>query len=218
MTQISDVTDTARAFAFTPENDTAAQAIIAKYPAGRQASAVLPLLDLAQRQNDGWLSQAAIEYVAAYLKMPQIRVQEVATFYTMFNLRPVGRHHVQVCTNLPCWLRGSDDIIAECRRSLGVDIGETTTDGEFTLSEVECLGACVNAPMMQVGDDYYEDLTSETTGKIIAALQAGETPTPGSQIGRRGGEPVGGMTSLTEVPTVEAAAAGSDATTKGGVS
>jgi len=218
MTQASDVTDPTRAFAFTAENDAAAQAIIAKYPAGRQASAVLPLLDLAQRQNDGWLSQATIEYVAAYLEMPQIRVQEVATFYTMFNLRPVGRHHVQVCTNLPCWLRGSDDIVSECRRSLGVEIGETTADGEFTLSEVECLGACVNAPMMQIGDDYYEDLTAESTGEIIATLQAGGTPKPGSQIGRRGGEPVGGLTSLTEVPPAETVAAGSDTTTKGGES
>ena len=218
MTQVSDVTDAATLFAFTPENDAAAQAIIAKYPAGRQASAVLPLLDLAQRQNDGWLSQPAIEYVAEYLGMPRIRVQEVASFYTMFNLRPVGRHHVQVCTNLPCWLRGSDGIVGECRRSLGVDIGETTDDGEFTLSEVECLGACVNAPMMQIGDDYYEDLTPESTGEIIAALRAGKTPKPGSQIGRRGGEPAGGLTSLTEVPPAESAAAGAGATTKGGES
>jgi len=218
MTQAPEMTGTAATFAFTAENDTAAQAFIAKYPAGRRASAVLPLLDLAQRQNDGWLSQAAIEYVADYLEMPRIRVLEVASFYTMFNLRPVGRHHVQVCTNLPCWLRGSDDIVAECRRSLGVDIGETTGDGEFTLSEVECLGACVNAPMMQIGDDYYEDLTPESTGTIIAALQAGETSTPGSQIGRRGGEPVGGLTSLTEVPPVEITAAGSGAATKGGES
>lgn len=216
MNQASPPSDPADGFAFTPENDRTAQAVIAKYPAGRQASAALPLLDLAQRQNEGWLSQAAIEYVADYLGMPRIRVQEVASFYTMYNLRPVGRHHVQVCTNLPCWLRGSDDIVGECRRMLGVDIGGTTEDGEFTLSEVECLGACVNAPMMQIGDDYYEDLTPESAGQIIATLQAGGTPKPGSQTGRRGGEPAGGLTSLTEVPPLETVAPGSAGETRGG--
>lgn len=186
-------------FAFTKENDARAKAIIAKYPAGRQASAVLPLLDLAQRQNDGWLSQAALDYVAAYLEMPPIRVYEVATFYTMFNLKPMGRHHVQVCTNLPCWLRGSDGILDACKRNLGVEPGQTTDDGLFTLSEVECLGACVNAPMIQIGDDFYEDLTPETAESVLDALRAGETPKPGPQNGRQSCEPADGPTTLTEL-------------------
>ena len=186
-------------FAFTAENESRAQAIVAKYPQGRQASAVIPLLDLAQRQNDGWLPQPALDYVADYLGMPPIRVYEVATFYTMFNLQPVGRHHVQVCTNLPCWLRGSEEVVDACQRTLGVAIGETTADGQFTLSEVECLGACVNAPMMQIDDDYYEDLTAETAEAVLRALANGEKPKTGSQIGRRSCEPKGGLTSLTGV-------------------
>ena len=187
-------------FAFSEENLGAARRHIAKYPQGRQASAVLPLLDLAQRQNGGWLTLQALDYVADFLQMPPIRVYEVATFYTMFNLQPVGRHTVQVCTNVPCWLRGSDDIIAACRHKLGIDIGETTPDGAFTLSEGECLGACVNAPMMVIGDVYYEDLTPESTTAILEALARGETPKPGSQIGRRGAEPAAGLTSLTTMP------------------
>jgi len=185
-------------FAFTAENEATAQRIIGKYPAGRQASAVIPLLDLAQRQNGGWLTLPTLDFVAAYLGMPPIRVYEVATFYTMFNLKPIGRHHVQVCTNLACWLRGSEEIVETCRRRLGVALGETTTDGLFTLSEVECLGACVHAPMMQIGDDYYEDLSPESTERILDALARGEQPKAGSQIGRQGAEPVGGLTSLTE--------------------
>ncbi len=184
-------------FAFTAENAERARAIVAKYPAGRQASAVMPLLDLAQRQAGGWLPQPALDYVADYLDMPAIRVYEVATFYTMFNLKPVGRHHVQVCTNLPCWLRGSDGIAEACKRTLGVDWGGSTDDGLFTLSEVECLGACVNAPMMQINDDYYEDLTPETAAQVLRDLRDGKTPAAGSQIGRRSCEPVGGLTSLT---------------------
>ncbi len=184
-------------FAFGEENLAHARAIIAKYPPGRQASAVLPLLDLAQRQGGGWLPRAALDYVADFLQMPRIRVYEVATFYTMFNLKPVGRHHVQVCTNLPCWLRGSDEIAHTCKKSLGIGFGETTADGEFTLSEVECLGACVNAPMVQIGDDYYEDLGPEAMEKILADLKAGHTPKPGSQIGRKSCEPAGGLTTLT---------------------
>lgn len=190
-------------FRFTPENQAKADAVIAKYPPGRQASALLPLLDLAQRQNDGWLPRAALDYVADYLKMPPIRVYEVATFYTMFNLKPVGRHHVQVCTNLPCWLRGSDDIVATCRKHLGVGPGETTADGQFTVAEVECLGACVNAPMVQIGDDYYEDLTPESMASILETLKAGGTPKAGSQMGRRSCEPAGGPTSLTSTPAVQ---------------
>jgi NADH-quinone oxidoreductase E subunit len=200
-------TATAQDFAFTEENLTRAQAIIGMYPTGRQQSAVLPLLDLAQRQNGGWLPQPALDYVAALLNMPPIRVYEVATFYTMFNLRPVGEHHVQVCTNIACWLRGSDQIVETCCRTLGIGgVGETTADGRFTLSEAECLGACVNAPMVQIGDDYYEDLTPEAMEKILTALRNGETPKHGSQTGRTSCEPAGGLTTLTTLadgkPTV----------------
>ncbi len=185
-------------FVFTPENAEKAKAIIAKYPEGKQASACMPLLDLAQRQNDNWLPRAAMDHVAEVLDMQPIRVYEVATFYTMYNLKPVGKHHVQVCTNLPCWLRGSDDIAAACKRETGVGFGETSEDGLFTLSEVECLGACVNAPMMQINDDYFEDLTAESAAEIINILRAGGTPKPGSQSGRHTSEPAGGLTSLCE--------------------
>jgi NADH-quinone oxidoreductase E subunit len=184
-------------FAFLPENAEKAKTIIAKYPDRFLASAVMPLLDLAQRQNAGWLSKAAMDYVADMLKMPPIRVYEVATFYTMYNLKPIGKHHVQVCTNLPCWLRGSDAVVGACKKVLGVEFGMTTKDGLFTLSEVECLGACVNAPMMQIGDDYYEDLDSGTTETILKTLKSGGTPKPGSQIGRHSCEPAGGLTTLT---------------------
>ena len=186
------------AFVFDPENRKRAEAIIVKYPPDRQASAVMPLLDIAQRQSGGWLTQAAMDYVADYLKMAPIRVYEVASFYTMFNLKPVGRHHVQVCTNLPCWLRGADVVVDTCRRTLGIDFGETTADGLFTLSEVECLGACVNAPMMQIGDDYYEDLDPDTTRAILSVLKQGGKPKVGSQIGRQSCEPKSGLTSLKE--------------------
>jgi NADH-quinone oxidoreductase subunit E len=186
------------AFAFTPETLAKAQAVIAKYPSGRQQSAVIPLLDLAQRQH-GWLPQAAVRAVADLLGMPYIRAWEVATFYTMFNLAPVGRHHVQVCTTTPCWLRGADQVAAACKRALGVGFGETTADGRFTLSEVECLGACVNAPMMQVNDDYYEDLDAASTTRILEALQRGETPKSGPQVDRQASAPVGGPTTLTTI-------------------
>jgi NADH-quinone oxidoreductase E subunit len=185
-------------FAFTPDYMAQAQAVIAKYPAGRQASAVMPLLDLAQRQHDGWLPRAAMDYVADLLDMPAIRVYEVATFYTMYNTRPVGKHHVQVCTNLPCWLRGSDKIVAACEKATGVKIGESSADGMFTLSHAECLGACVNAPMMQIGDDYFEDLDETSTASILSELKLGNKPKVGSQIGRKTCEPAGGLTSLTE--------------------
>lgn len=184
-------------FAFTPENREKAAAFIAKYPEGRQQSAILPLLDLAQRQNGGWLSRAAIEHVAEVLDMPLIRVEEVVSFYVMLLDRPVGKHVVWVCTTTPCWLRGSDGIVAKCREVLGVEFGETTEDGTFTLMEQECLGACCNAPMVQIDDDYYEDLTPESVEAILRAFKAGETPKPGSQTGRRGSEPAGGLTTLT---------------------
>lgn len=183
-------------FAFSSKSMAAAEAVIAKYPEGWQASAVMPLLDIAQRQHDGWLPRAAMDYVADMLGMPAIRVYEVATFYTMYNLKPIGKYHVQICTNLPCWLRGSDDVVGSCKRKLGIGIGETTEDGLFTLVEAECLGACVNAPMMQINDDFYEDLDAGSTETILTELAAGGTPKTGSQIGRFTCEPVEGLTSL----------------------
>jgi len=189
----------ARSFAFDADNLKRAEAIVAKYPVGRQASAVMPLLDLAQRQGGGSLTQVVMDYIADYLKMPPIRVYEVASFYTMFNLKPVGKHHVQVCTNLPCWLRGSDVITDTCKRTLGIGFGETTADGQFTLSEVECLGACVNAPMMQINDDYYEDLDPDTTRAVLSVLKQGGKPKTGSQIGRRSCEPKTGLTTLKDI-------------------
>ncbi len=189
-------------FAFSPENREKAAAIIAKYPQGRQASAVLPLLDLAQRQSGGWLPRAAVSHVATVLDMAEIRVWEVATFYTMFNLEPVGRKAcVEVCTTTPCWLRGSDAIVAACEKALGIRLGETDSRGDFTLREVECLGACVHAPMFKIGDEYYEDLTPETATAILQAIKAGEAPKPGSQIGRPGAAPVSGPKVLTKGKT-----------------
>ncbi len=187
-------------FEFTPENLDRAKAHIAKYPAGRQASAVLPLLDLAQRQSGGWLPLAAMHHVADLLEMPRIRVYEVATFYTMLNLRPVGRYLLQACTTTPCWLRGSDAVVAACEKKLGIGVGGTTGDGLFTLVEVECLGACVNAPILQVNDDFYEDLDAASTEALIDALREGKAPPPGSLIGRRGSAPINGKTTLIDPP------------------
>jgi NADH-quinone oxidoreductase subunit E len=192
-------------FDFTPENMLVAEAYIAKYPLGRQASAVLPLLDLAQRQCGGWLPRAAMDRVAQILAMAPIRVYEVASFYTMLNLRPVGRYLLQACTTTPCWLRGSDDVVAACKRKLGIEIGGSSTDSLFTLVEVECLGACVNAPILQVNDDFYEDLDGPMTEALLDALRAGNPPPPGSMIGRHGSEPITGRTTLTE-PTRDACA------------
>ena len=185
-------------FEFTAENLKRAQAQIAKYPPGRQASAVLPLLDLAQRQHGGWLPRAAMDRVAEMLEMAPIRVYEVATFYTMFNLRPVGRYLLQACTTTPCWLRGSDEVVRACQSKLGVSVGGTTPDGLFTLVEVECLGACVNAPILQVNDDFYEDLDGPATEALLDALRDGHPSPRGSVAGRRGSEPVGGRTTLLE--------------------
>jgi NADH-quinone oxidoreductase E subunit len=187
-------------FEFTPENLERVRGHIAKYPSGRQQSAVLPLLDLAQRQSGGWLPRAAMDYVAEMLGMPRIRVYEVATFYTMLNLRPVGRYLLQACTTTPCWLRGSDAVVTACEKKLGIGIGGTTEDGMFTLVEVECVGACVNAPILQVNDDFYEDLDGPATEALIEALRAGPPPPPGSVIGRHGSAPIKGKTTLTEAP------------------
>lgn len=183
-------------FSFSAANLKRAKEIIAKYPAGKQASAVMPLLDLAQRQHENWLPRAAMDYVADMLGMPRIRVYEVATFYTMYNLKPVGKFFVQVCTTTPCWLRGSDAVVSACQKKLGIGCGETTADGKFTLIEVECLGACVNAPMVQINDDYYEDLTPERTEQILDALARGEKISVGSQTGRKGSQAIGAPTTL----------------------
>lgn len=186
-------------FEFTQENLDKARYHITKYPPGRQASAVLPLLDLAQRQCGNWLPRAAMDKVAAMLDMAPIRVYEVATFYTMFNLRPVGRWFLQVCTTTPCWLSGSDDVVAACKKKLGLSPGHSTDDGRFTLVEVECLGACVNAPILQVNDDFYEDLDGPATEKLLDALIAGTQPPIGSVKGRQGSMPAAGKTTLTEL-------------------
>ena len=183
-------------FAFTPENKALAEKMIAKYPAGRQASAVVPLLDLAQRQVGGWLPRAAMDYVAATLDMTPIRVYEVATFYSMFNLKPVGKYLLQVCRTTPCWLRGADQLTETCQRNLGIGLKETTPDGKFTLVEVECLGTCVNAPAVQINDDFYEDLDPAKMEKLLDALAKGKPVTPGSQIDRQGSAPEGGPTTL----------------------
>lgn len=187
-----DVPDVAE-FKFTPQNMKQAEKIVSIYPKGFQAAAVIPLLDLAQRQNDNWLPLKAMNYVAEYLKMPKMRVYEVATFYTMFNRAPVGKHFVQVCTTTPCQLRGSDEIMREA-----VNLCKGNKD--FKVIEVECLGACVNAPMMQINDDYYEDLTVNDVKNIINELKQGKQPKVGPRSGRFTCEPKDGLTSLTSPP------------------
>ena len=185
-------------FEFTPENKSWSESEIAKYPPGRQASAVIALLWRAQKQNDYWLPKPAIEKVAEILDMPKIRVLEVATFYTMFNLEPVGRYYVQLCGTTPCVLRGAEDIKTVLRKRIGPP-DHVTSDGMFSWSEVECLGACCNAPMVQINDDYYEDLTPENFAKLLDDLAAGRPVKKGSQIGRVSSEPVGGLTALTSL-------------------
>jgi NADH-quinone oxidoreductase E subunit len=187
-----------KTFSFTPENLVWAEQVISKYPKGRQQSAVIPLLDQAQRQAGGWLPRAAMAMIAEMLGMQMIRVYEVATFYTMFNLEPVGRHLVQVCTTTPCWLRGSDEVLSACKTRLGIDVDQTTADGMFSLMEAECLGACVNAPMMQINDDFFEDLGAAATVQVLDALARGETPPNGSQSGRQNSAPAGGRLTLLE--------------------
>ncbi|MAI05684.1 MAG: NADH-quinone oxidoreductase subunit E [Alphaproteobacteria bacterium TMED87] len=186
-------------FSFTDENFSLSKRIIKKYPEGYQASAVIPLLDLAQRQ-EGWVSKPAIEFIADLLQMPVIRVLEVATFYTMFNLQPIGKKHIQVCTNLPCLLRGCDQVVKCCKDKLGINFGETTNDKMFSLSEVECAGACVNAPVVAINDDYYEDLTYDLMSKVIDRLVQGENIKIGSMINREGSSPVGNKKTLLEDP------------------
>jgi len=185
-------------FSFSEANLAEAKKHIAKYPAGRQASAVMPLLWLAQYQ-EGWVSRAGMDVIAGMLDMAPIRVYEVATFYTMYNLKPVGKHLVQICRTTPCWLRGSDGLTDLCKKKLGVDLHGTSADGKFTVMEVECLGACVNAPMVQINDDFYEDLTPETLAKVLDELAAGRQPKIGPQVDRLNSAPEGGMTTLKDV-------------------
>ena len=193
-------------FAWNEANAEKAKEVIGRSPPGRQHSAIMPLLDLAQRQvgaetnTQGWLPIPVIEYVAKAVDMPYIRALEVVSFYTMYNMAPVGRYHVQVCGTTPCMLRGSDDVMAACKNH-GLVKGKTTPDGLFTLTEVECLGACANAPMVQINDDNYEDLTFDSMSAVLEALARGETPKPGPQIERQTSCPEGGPTSLKEMVT-----------------
>lgn len=184
-------------FAFTAENAARVEGEIAKYPAGRQASAVIAALWIGQEQ-EGWVTKPMIELVAKLLDMPYIRVLEVATFYTMFHLAPAGKHHIQVCTTTPCWLRGSDEIVKACKQHIHEHPHTVSADGQFSWEEVECLGACVNAPMIQLGKDTYEDLTGEKAAEIIEALRRGEMPKAGPQNGRHGSEPETGFAVLKE--------------------
>jgi len=177
-------------FEFSAENAEKIKTIIAKYPEGRSQSAVMPLLSLAQKQHHNWLPKVAMDVVANMLGMPPVRVYEVASFYTMYNMEPVGKFMIEVCTTTPCWLRGSDLIVESCKNKLGIDVGDTTQDGMFTLKEAECLGACVNAPMCQIGDNYYEDLTARDIDSIIETLARGGQPKSGPQSGRVSSEPM----------------------------
>ena len=185
-------------FAFSAENKAWAEAQMTKYPPGRQASAVIPLLWRGQEQ-EGWVTKPMIEAVADMLGMPYIRVLEVATFYTMFNLHPVGEHLVQVCTTTPGWLRGSDEVVAACKKHIHAHPHTVSGDGKFSWMEVECLGACVNAPMLQIGKDFYEDLDGPKTEALLEAFRGGEKPKAGPQNERHSSEPIGGVTTLTEM-------------------
>ena len=176
-------------FEWSDDNFKRVSKIIQKYPTSRQQSAVIPLLDLAQRQNSGWLSKTSIEKVAETLSMSYIRVLEVATFYSMFNLEPVGENFVQICRTTPCWLRGSDKLVEIAKEISNSNLGETSNDKKFTIVEVECLGACCNAPMVQINDDYYEDLDESTLKKILTDLKNNKSISKGSQIGRQASYP-----------------------------
>jgi NADH-quinone oxidoreductase subunit E len=190
-------------FAFDAESEAEIAKIVTRYPAGRQASAVLPVLYIAQNQmkrqtGSAWVPVKAMDAVGARLGMAPIRVYEVATFYFMFNTKPIGKFHLQVCTTTPCWLRGSDEVTAACRKETGIEgWGETSDDKMFTMTEVECLGACVNAPILQVDDDFYEDMDATKVTELLAALRRGERPKPGSMTGRLTSAPEGGPTTLT---------------------
>ena len=193
-----------QSFAFDARSNEQIDVILRRYPPERKASAVIPVLYVVQNQmfrltGSGWVPKVAMDVVAGLLDMAPIRVYEVGTFYTMFNLKPIGRYNLQVCTTTPCWLRGSDDVVAACFKTTGIEHwGGTSADGLFTMTEVECLGACSNAPMMQINDDYYEDLDGPRTEALLETFRRGETPTPGSTIGRHGSMAEGGPTTLTD--------------------
>ena len=193
-------------FAFDAESEAELTMLVARYPAGKQASAVIPGLYVVQHQmkrqtGSAWVPVKGMDALAARLDMAPIRVYEVATFYYMFNMAPIGKYHLQLCTTTPCWLRGSDDVVAACRKATGIaGWGETSADGMFTMTEVECVGGCVNAPIIQVDDDYYEDMDREKTLALIAALREGKPPPRGSMIGRQNSAPVGGPTTLHFAP------------------
>jgi len=187
-------------FDFSDENYGKIREILRKYPTNYKASGVIPLLDLAQRQCGGWLPLAAMNKVARLLEMAPMRVYEVATFYTMFNREKIGKYNVQVCTTTPCMIRGGYEILKACEETLGISVGGDTKDGMFHLMEVECLGACVNAPMIQINDDFYEDLTPETTVKVLESFKAGKPLPYGPQNGRKTCEGIQGKTSLLEPP------------------
>ena len=176
-------------FEWSETNFLKVKKIIEKYPSGRKQSAVIPLLDLAQRQNKGWLNKKALEKVAETLSMSFIRVLEVATFYSMFNLKPIGKNYIQICRTTPCWLRGSDKLINIAKEVTGCSLGETSKDKKFTVVEVECLGACCNAPMVQINDDYFEDLNEDNFKKLLINLKNEKEITKGSQIGRLSSNP-----------------------------
>ena len=199
-------TNQPNSFKFSKENEAEIKRVIAKYPKGRQASAVMPLLDLAQRQHDNWIPMKAIELIASKLDMAEIRVLEVATFYTMFNLKPVGEFFLQACTTTPCWLRGSDEMMRAIKDRYNISSGETSACGRFSLLEVECLGACVNAPILQVNDDFYEDLDYQTTSDLLKSLEAGVPLPVGSVLGRSGSEATEGATTLASIKSKKAAA------------
>jgi len=190
-------------FVFDAESEAKIATVIKRYPEGKQASAVIPLLYVVQKQmgrqtGSAWVPRVAMDVVADRLSMPPIRVYEVATFYFMFNTKPIGRYHLQVCGTTPCWLRGSDDVLRACKDAGALKgYGDTSADGLFTLTEMECMGACVNAPMIAIDDDYFEDLDYDSTVRLIEALKRGERPTPGSVIGRQTSAPDGGPQVLT---------------------
>ena len=183
---------------FSDEKLNEVKELISHYPDGKQKSAILPVLHLAQDEFGGWLDVPVMDYVAELLNILPIEVYEVATFYFMFNTTPIGKYHLQVCTTTPCWLRGSDEITAACQKETGIKaFGETSDDGLFTMTEVECLGACVNAPILQVDDDFYEDMDAAKVTELLAALRKGERPAPGSMTGRQTSAPEGGPNTLT---------------------
>ncbi len=185
-------------FEFTSDNLEKARKVIKKYPDGKQQSAVMPLLYLVQKQNNNWIPLAAIKYIGKLLEMPYIKVYEVATFYTMYNLTPVGHHFIQVCTTTPCMIRGAYKLVEACKEKISPNENELSKDNNCSWMEVECLGACVNAPMMQINDDYYEDLDKEKTLKIIGQVLKGEIPKPGSYRGRLNTEPENNRKTLME--------------------